>query len=65
MIRIRAEKNRLQLLESELIVSGTVDRIDVAFCFSDDWAGLSKTVVFRSGCQARDVLLVDGGWGAG
>lgn len=59
MIELRAEKSRLWLVKTEPVVSGQVDTIDVKIDFSRDWAGLKKTIVFRSGREARDVLLVD------
>lgn len=59
MIELRAEKSRLWLVKTEPVVSGQVDTIDVKIDFSRDWDGLKKTIVFRSGREARDVLLVD------
>ena len=59
MIELRAEKSRLWLVKTDTVVSGQVDTIDVKIDFSRDWDGLKKTIVFRSGREARDVLLVD------
>lgn len=59
MIELRAEKSRLWLAKTEPVVSGQVDTIEVKIDFSRDWDGLKKTIVFRSGREARDVLLVD------
>ncbi len=59
MIELKAEKSRLWLVKTEPVVSGQVDTIDVKIDFSRDWDGLKKTIVFRSGREARDVLLVD------
>ena len=58
MIKLRAEKSRLLLEQAEPVVSGQVDAIGVELRFSAEWEGLTKTVVFRSGREARDVLLV-------
>lgn len=59
MIELKAEKSRLWLVKTDPVVSGQVDTIDVKIDFSRDWDGLKKTIVFRSGREARDVLLVD------
>ena len=59
MIELKAEKSRLWLVKTEPVVSGQVDTIDVKIDFSRDWDGLKKTIVFRSGREARDVLLLD------
>ena len=59
MIELKAEKSRLWPVKTEPVVSGQVDTIDVKIDFSRDWDGLKKTIVFRSGREARDVLLVD------
>ena len=60
MIRLRAEKASLLLEQAEPVVSGQVDAVGVELTFSAEWEGLTKTVVFRSGRCARDVLLADG-----
>ena len=60
MIKLRAEKSCLLLEQAEPVVSGQVDAIGVELRFSAEWEGLTKTVVFRSGREARDVLLAEG-----
>lgn len=57
MFSLYAEKNKLTLLESELITSGSVNVYSIQFKFSEDWAGLTRTAIFRAGAESRAVLL--------
>lgn len=57
MFLLRAEKNKLAVLEREAVTSGSVNVYGVSFEFSEDWAGLNKTAVFQAGCASREVLL--------
>lgn len=57
MIRVYAKKNQLSVRESEPLTSGSVNVYRVSFGFSEDWAGLVKTAIFRAGDQSREVLL--------
>lgn len=57
MFLLRAEKNKLAVLEREAVTSGSVNAYGVSFEFSEDWAGLNKTAVFQAGCASREVLL--------
>lgn len=59
MINLTAAKNQLQVVTSELLTSGSVNVNTVQFTFNDDWDGLDKTAVFRSGEDERSVLLDD------
>lgn len=55
MFRLQVSKTRIEVLEVETITSGAKNAIDVKFCFSEDWKGLTKTVFFRSGKPSREV----------
>lgn len=61
MFLLRAERNKLALLEREPVTSGSVNVYGVSFEFSEDWAGLNKTAVFQAGCVSREVLLGSSG----
>lgn len=49
MFKLQAKKTELFLLEREPVTSGSVNVYEAAFEFSEDWAGLEKTAVFRAG----------------
>lgn len=55
MFRLQVSKTRIEVLEVETITSGAKNAIDVKFCFSEDWKGLTKTAFFRSGKPSRGV----------
>lgn len=57
MFVLKAEKNRLTVLEREMVTSGSVNAYTVRFQFSRDWDGLSRTACFKSGAQTVSVLL--------
>ena len=57
MFLLRAEKNKLALLDREPVTSGSVNAYAARFEFSEDWEELDKTAVFQAGCVAREVLL--------
>jgi len=61
MFKLYADKNKLILQELETITSGSVNVYRVRFDFSEDWEGLDRTAVFRSGGETRSVLLDDTG----
>lgn len=61
MFILYANKNRLAVRKSEIITSGSVNVYDIQFEFSEDWDGLSKTAVFRSGQKTVSVLLSETG----
>lgn len=61
MFLLYASKNRLTVRKGELTTSGSVNVYDIRFGFSDDWAGLTKTAVFRAGQKTVSVLLDDVG----
>ena len=46
MFVLKAEKNRLTVLERELVTSGSVEAYTVRFQFSRDWDGLSRAACF-------------------
>jgi hypothetical protein len=55
-----AEKNRLYVMEKELITSGSANIYPVRFEFSPDWDGLERTAIFQAGCRKKAVPIVDG-----
>lgn len=55
-----AEKNRLYVMEKELITSGSANIYPVRFEFSPDWDGLERTAIFQAGCRKKSVPIVDG-----
>lgn len=55
-----AEKNRLYVMEKELITSGSANIYSVRFEFSPDWDGLERTAIFQAGCRKKAVPIVDG-----
>lgn len=57
MFELHAEKNQLNVLERELLTSGSVNVYPVRFTFSGAWDGLTKTAVFRAGDESRAVPL--------
>lgn len=61
MFLLRADKVKLSVREKEDITSGSVNVYQVRFEFSEDWNGLKKTAVFRSGLVSRSVRLNDDG----
>lgn len=61
MFRLFAGKNDLSLLEREPMTSGSVNVYAVQFEFSEDWAGLKRTAVFRAGEKSVSVLLDESG----
>lgn len=48
MFELYAEKNRLCVRQRELVTGGSVNVYEAVFEFSEDWAGLEKTAVFRA-----------------
>lgn len=61
MFELYAEKNKLAVLRREPVTSGSVNVYEAAFAFSEDWAGLEKTAVFRAGEKTASVLLDETG----
>ena len=58
MIYFTAVKRRASCLSDDKLTSGSVG-IPVQFRFSEDWDGLSKVAVFRSGTVKVDVALTE------
>lgn len=56
MIQLYAEKNRLTVQQREPLTSGSINIYPIQFDFSEDWAGLEKTVVFQYGDTKTAVL---------
>lgn len=61
MFELYAKKNQLQACKKEPLTSGSVNVYDVRFSFSEDWAGLGKTAVFRAGEKTVSVALGETG----
>ena len=61
MFELYAEKNQLCVREREAVTSGSVNVYPVRFQFSEDWAGLARTAVFRAGDKSASVLLDETG----
>lgn len=61
MFLLYANKTQLTVRKREPITSGSVNVYRVRFEFSDDWQGLTRTAVFKSGSQAVSVLLDETG----
>ena len=58
---LRANKNKLEVLEREPVTSGSVNAYRVRFEFSPDWQGLTRKAVFKTGKGSRTVLLDESG----
>jgi len=58
---LRANKNKLEVLEREPVTSGSVNVYRVRFEFSPDWQGLTRKAVFKTGKGSRTVLLDESG----
>lgn len=61
MFELYAEKNQLEVRRREPVTSGSVNVYPVRFGFSEDWAGLEKTAVFRAGEKTISILLDETG----
>lgn len=61
MFDLYAEKTQLCVRQREPVTSGSVNVYRARFEFSEDWAGLTKTAVFRAGDKSVSVLLDDTG----
>ncbi len=59
MFELYAHKSLLALREREPLVSGAVDTVQVRFGFSEEWEGLSRTVVFRAEGRSWELCLGD------
>lgn len=58
---LRANKNKLEVLEREPTTSGSVNVYTARFEFGDDWRGLTRKAVFKAGKESRTVLLDESG----
>lgn len=61
MFSMRAQKNKLTVLERETITSGSVEVYTVRFEFSPDWDGMTRTAVFQAGGETRSLALDSSG----
>lgn len=59
MFVLCSSKARLTVRQREPVTSGSVNTFEAQFEFDDDWAGLTRTAVFRAGGESRSVLLDD------
>ena len=57
MFHLEISKNRVNLKEREVLVSGASKSNLVQFAFSSDWEGLNRTAVFRAGEVSRSEVL--------
>lgn len=58
---LRANKNKLEVLERERITSGSVNVYMARFEFSDEWQGLTRRAVFYGSGTTKNVLLGESG----
>ena len=59
MFLLNADKNKLTVLQKEIITSGAVDVLKVKFQFGSDWAGMTRWAVFRVGSMRKCIELDD------
>lgn len=59
MITLTAAGNKLQVVTSELLTSGSVNVNEVQFTFDQEWDELDKTAVFEANDERISVLLDD------
>lgn len=59
MTKVKIKKASAEIVEAEFYTSGMVGA-EIAFQFSEEWNGLTKTVVFKAGNVQKDVLNVSG-----
>lgn len=57
MLQIQVTSNKIQLLNSNDYVSGTVNAQDIQFFFDEAWDGLIKIASFKAGSTSIDVTL--------
>lgn len=61
MFELYAAHNQVTVRRREPMTSGSVNVCQARFEFSEDWAGLARTAVFRAGLESRSVLLGEDG----
>lgn len=61
MFLLRADKNKLAVIDRHPITSGSVNTVRARFEFSADWESLTRTAVFRAGTEVRSVALEESG----
>ncbi len=59
MFLLNACKNKISVLQKEVITSGAVNVLKVKFQFDADWAGMSRWAVFRVGSVRKCIELDD------
>lgn len=61
MFVIQADKSRLTVVESEILVANAVDVYPVRFTFSSDWDGFGKVAIFYNDAHeySRYSVLID------
>ena len=57
MIICQVSKAAITVAQSVLLTSGMVQAVQVRFCFSPEWEGLTRTAVFRAGQVSVSCLL--------
>lgn len=55
MFKLQVTKTNIQVLEVETVTSGSKNAVDVKFCFSEEWDGLTKVVFFKAGKPSHEV----------
>ena len=57
MVICHVSKAAITVAQSVLLTSGMVQAVQVRFCFSPEWEGLTRTAVFRAGQVSVSCLL--------
>ena len=57
MFALHADKNQLVMKEKDIITSGSAGIYEIQLEFSSEWAGLTRTAVFKAGAEKRSILL--------
>lgn len=61
MFVLHANKTSIEVLEKEIVTTGSVNVYQCKISFSEDWDNLVKTAVFKVGNDSKSVLLTDVG----
>jgi len=56
---LRAEKNKLTVVQREPMTSGSANVYQCRFSFSNDWNGMQRVAVFKAGAESQPVILDD------
>ena len=61
MFLLRADKNKLTVIERQAVTSGSVNSVFARFEFSPEWDGLTAKAVFQGSGVTKTVLLDESG----